>query len=144
MADSPPHPTPPTGGVARPSPASQLVPRAPSWPSPVTLAYIRRVSLVLGSPAKEKSLLWWVCTPISPEAGGPFTTKSAQLWEGPQPADSYLPSLLRDRDVPTGQRLTPEEGGRRAGRGRKRQGRPRVANQDRGIRAGLEAARGSS
>lgn len=39
--------------------------------------------------------------------------------------------------------MTPKEEERRAGRRRKRQGWLKVANQDRGIKAGLDAVRGS-
>lgn len=53
-------------------------------------------------PRTGRGLLCWGSRPISPEAGGAVMAKLAELWEDPQPADSSLPALPSDGDVPAG------------------------------------------
>lgn len=62
----------------------------------------------------------------------------AELWEDPQPAELLVLPPLCSGDMPTGQK------GRKKGRqGQEEAGpaEPKVAHQDKGIRAGPEAAR---
>ena len=102
-----------------PSPCfSACAPSSVLAPS-VTLAWARRVSLVLQSPAKGKGLLGRVSRPTSSESGGAVTAKLAKLWEDPsqQRAPWPLPPLQ------WGQASRPEfdsnsgAGGSRAGAG---------------------------
>lgn len=126
------------GGVARPSclPASQLAPPAPSRPPLATLAWLRRLFLVLGSPAKGRAGCGGCPRPSHLRPVG-LSQPSRRALEDPQPAELLVLPPLCSGDMPTGQK------GRKKGRqGQEEAGpaEPRVAHQDKGIRAGREAA----